>query len=143
MCKRAAIEHGWGCKPPHRAREEDEEKKNYKGEERGELEERGGERGARAREDWQRRGTTGLVMGHAHVHRQSPNAVMQEKVCAGMRERSTRRQTEARGPGHCAWSWERGGEVVRSAVAMARQRPREVLGEGAARVETMEVTEAG
>ena len=143
MCKRTAIEHGWGCKPPHRAREE--EKKNYKGEERGELEERGGERGARAREDWQRRGTTGLVMGHAHVHRQSPNAVMQEKFCAGMRERSTRRQTEARGPGHCAWSWERGGEVVRSAVAMARQRPREVTKALLGWKETTEVavTEAG
>ena len=66
MCKRTAIEHGWGWRmqaPPHRAREEKRRKKNDKGEERGELEERGGERGARAREDWQRRGTTAAFNG--------------------------------------------------------------------------------
>ena len=38
MCKRTAIEHGWGCKPPHTAREEELQR-------RGE----GGARGARRR----------------------------------------------------------------------------------------------
>ena len=40
------------CKPPHRAREE--EKKNYKGEERGELEERGAGGDWRARSEDER-----------------------------------------------------------------------------------------
>ena len=134
MCKRTAIEHGWGCKPPHRAREEDEEKKNYKGEERGELEERGGERGARAREDWQRKGTTGLVMGACScASAKSKRSDAREVLRGHVRDKhqETDRSKRARALRMVLGARRRGGEVgCGDGAAKAKGSD-----EGAARVE--------
>ena len=132
MCKRTAIEHGWGCKPPHRAREE--EKKNYKGEERGELEERGGERGARAREDWQRKGTTGLVMGACScASAKSKRSDAREVLRGHVRDKhqETDRSKRARALRMVLGARRRGGEVGCGDGA-ARAKGSD---EGAARVE--------
>ena len=76
---------------------------------------------------------------------ESKRSDAREVLRGHVRKKHQETDRSKRARGHCAWSWERGGEVVRSAVAMARQRPREVTKALRGWTETTEVavTEAG